>query len=490
MQTNPEQVSLEFAPDRDSAGYRLHACSVYNWGTFHGRVHTFSPDGRTALLTGANGSGKSTLADGLLTLLVDPRRRNYNQASGAGGGKRERSEKDYILGAYSEKHDDEIGRSKTLTLRKPGESVTVILALFYNENYQTFVTLAQVLWVNTAGRVDRAYVVQRRKLGIEGDFADLGGPAEVRAHLRERGLEPLDTFEAYRQRFHEYLGLPGGGRSPMDIFNQAVCIKDISNLTQFIRDYMLDDGGAAEKLANLRKNFEELRVTYTLIERDKVRLEKLNGIHAHNDEIALADGKIMQLTRQLAAVRPYFASKEQALRLAEKNRLDNVLARLKADEEAARQEALSHRERAAQLARSIEQSDAGRRLREIVDEEKRLAPQIDERRARRSRLDKKLKEWRVGAVVDSSPSFETARSDCRNAVPELEKDAKSRRTRVDELDRALKDNRVAQDGINVQIRHYMEQKSNIPRENVERRDRIAAAAGVKPQKLQIGRAHG
>jgi uncharacterized protein YPO0396 len=65
------QQMLEFAPDRSTAGFRLHACSVFNWGTFHERVQNFAPDGRTAILTGANGSGKSTLADALLTLLVE-----------------------------------------------------------------------------------------------------------------------------------------------------------------------------------------------------------------------------------------------------------------------------------------------------------------------------------------------------------------------------------------------------------------------------------
>ena len=32
----------------------------------------------------------------------------------------------------------------------------------------------------------------------------------------------------------------------MSIFNQAVCIKDVKDLTQFIREHMLDDGGAKE----------------------------------------------------------------------------------------------------------------------------------------------------------------------------------------------------------------------------------------------------
>ena len=45
-----------------------------------------------------------------------------------------------------------------------------------------------------------------------------------------------------------------GTRSPMAIFNQAVCIKDVKDLTQFIREHMLDDGGSKEKLLACRKD--------------------------------------------------------------------------------------------------------------------------------------------------------------------------------------------------------------------------------------------
>ena len=50
-----------------------------------------------------------------------------------------------------------------------------------------------------------------------------------------------------------------GNRSPMSIFNQAVCIKDVKDLTQFIREHMLDDGGSKEKLVALQERFDDLK---------------------------------------------------------------------------------------------------------------------------------------------------------------------------------------------------------------------------------------
>nr|ADD96181.1 hypothetical protein [uncultured organism MedDCM-OCT-S05-C187] len=155
------QLELEFSPDKSTAGYRLHELSLLNWGTFHNEVYTMRPDGRTSMVTGRNGSGKSTIVDALLTLLVPNRVRNYNVASSQAGS-RERNERDYVLGAYSEIHDATTGQGRKETLRKPGESYTVLLAHFYNEAYKTDVSVAQVLWCLPGGKVDKLYIVDKR----------------------------------------------------------------------------------------------------------------------------------------------------------------------------------------------------------------------------------------------------------------------------------------------------------------------------------------
>ena len=64
-----------------------------------------------------------------------------------------------------------------------------------------------------------------------------------------------------------------GTRSPMSIFNQAVCIKDVKDLTQFIREHMLDDGGAKEKLVALQERFDDLRSTHRRIETASYQIE-------------------------------------------------------------------------------------------------------------------------------------------------------------------------------------------------------------------------
>jgi len=167
-----QQEVLEFAPDADTAGYRLHELAVHNWGTFHGRPYVVRPDGRTAILTGGNGTGKSTLADALLTLLVPNRKRNYNQA-GQTEKRSERNERDYVLGAYSEKHDAAIGTGRKQFLRKDTASYSVLLATFHNADLNSWVSLAQVLWVNSANKVEKAYITEPRRLAIDVEFNHL-----------------------------------------------------------------------------------------------------------------------------------------------------------------------------------------------------------------------------------------------------------------------------------------------------------------------------
>jgi uncharacterized protein YPO0396 len=476
------QQMIEFAPDRSSAGFRLHSCSVYNWGTFHERVQTFSPEGRTAILTGSNGSGKSTMADAVLTLLVEGRRRNYNVASNQSGARKERNEKDYLLGAYSEKHDEDIGRGRRLYLRKPGESYSVLLAYFYNETFQSHVTVAQVLWVPSSGRVERAFIAERRHLTIEGDFNHLGSSAEIRKNLRERGLEPIDTFSAYSAKFHEMLFLPKG-KSPMDIFNQAICIKDISNLTQFIRDYMLDDGGAAEKLDNLRKNFDELRLTFQRIENARKQLESLDAIHQDHESILAGQQKVGQWNASLEALPLFFAEKEIGLRVAEAERLAAQHAKHLSDKTLADNEEERLTAEISHLEQAIQSSREGNRLEQIDDELKRIDVRVADLKGRRKRYDDQLRLWQPGAALDGEESFGALQRDFASRVPKLENELKTQESARAKKERQLGDLRQEEDKLKEEIGFLIDRSSNIPRENAEARAFIIKNLGLTEDQL-------
>ncbi|MDQ8194009.1 SbcC/MukB-like Walker B domain-containing protein [Coraliomargarita sp. SDUM461004] len=479
------QATLEFAPDRSTAGFRLHQFSVLNWGTFHGRVHSFAPDGRTSLLSGGNGAGKSTLADAVLTILIDSRKRNYNQASAGGGErkqKKERNEKDYVLGTYSEEHDQERGYGRPKQLRKAGQSVTVLLAYFYNETYQQHVTLAQVLWLTPAKKLERAYVVAKKKLTIEDDFKDLGSPSEVRQKLKERALEPLDTFTLYSQRFHEALCL-SAEKNPMDIFNQAVCIKDISNLTNFIREYMLDDGGAPKKLEELRNNFEELRRTYERIEREKKRLDRLNEIHRLNNTVQIQEDQVDHWTACIEAAPLFFAETELKFRTADAEEIERELVKARAEETSEGLKVEAQQERIQQLTIAIESSETGRRLQQIKAELAQLQQQIKPRQARYKQFIARAEKWRTGTVCQAEADFIELLAEAQKDAERLGKRSKALGRQLDQLRAELEQLTLQQEQISAEVRSLQEREGNIDDKLTRMRDGIAKALKVRPKEL-------
>jgi uncharacterized protein YPO0396 len=145
MQTPLTPDLTDRSTDATPAGFRLQRFEALNWGTFDQRPWVLNLNGDIALLTGANGSGKSTLVDGLLTLIVPNKRRNYNQASSS-TGKRERDEKSYVQGAYGRTRSEETYGSRPKLLREKG-TLSVLLAYFSDRITQQDVTLAQVLWI-------------------------------------------------------------------------------------------------------------------------------------------------------------------------------------------------------------------------------------------------------------------------------------------------------------------------------------------------------
>ena len=111
-------------------GYRLQAVEIYNWGTFDEKIWKLTPNCKNSLLTGANGSGKTTLVDAIITLLVPPGKRHYNQSSGT-TSKRERNEKTYALGAYVTVQSESGLAAKTKYLRTK-DDFSILLGVFYN----------------------------------------------------------------------------------------------------------------------------------------------------------------------------------------------------------------------------------------------------------------------------------------------------------------------------------------------------------------------
>lgn len=261
-------------------GYRLHKVQIMNWGTFDstkGQIHTVRPDGRTSLLIGQNGSGKSTLVDALLTLLVRPGVRNYNVAAGSSGGKRERDERSYLLGAYGHASSDSDNRASTLFLRGEGRTLSVLLAYFQNSSNRHGFTIAQVLYSGADGKVEKIFCFAREEKDIATDFAGLKAVDQIIPTLEARGFKTTKAFVQYQKWFIAESKMRGKG---MDIFNQTVAVKDIRSLTDFIRSHMLESHDWKERIDGILNHFQQLSDAHQMLVSARDQLEALRPIAA------------------------------------------------------------------------------------------------------------------------------------------------------------------------------------------------------------------
>ncbi len=259
----------------EQMGFRLQRLEIYNWGTFDKEIWTMTPDGQTAVLTGANGSGKSTVVDALLTLLIESRQRNYNLASGANSG-RERSERTYVRGQYSRSRGDSTLEAKANTLRD-NQSHSILLAVFYDASQNRFVTLTQILWISNVDRVEKRFYVASCDLCIEKHFPQ--------RHLTQRDFPPaiqkqihvFSSFSDYITEARKALGLSGKSKA-LNLFNQTVSVKDIPSLNMFIREHMLEKGNPEERVDALRAQYRELNEAYNAIQRATKQMQILTPL--------------------------------------------------------------------------------------------------------------------------------------------------------------------------------------------------------------------
>ena len=228
------------------SGFRLTRLELYNWGTFDQRVWSLDANARNTLLTGDIGSGKSTIVDAVTTLLLPANRISYNKAAGA--DTRERSLRSYVLGYYKSERNEVTGTTRPVALRD-GTKYSVILGVFGNEGYDATVTIAQVFWLRGAdvgGQPDRLLRDRRQ--------AAVGGRRLRRLRLRHRppcaggcgrhGAQVHDSFPEYGKDFRRRLGIES--EQAMELFHQTVSMKSVGNLTDFVRDHMLEPFDAAE----------------------------------------------------------------------------------------------------------------------------------------------------------------------------------------------------------------------------------------------------
>jgi uncharacterized protein YPO0396 len=460
-------------------GFRLARLELYNWGTFGEKVWALAPGGENTLLTGDIGSGKSTIVDAVTTLLLPSQKISYNKAAGA--DTRERSLRSYVLGYYKTERNEVTGATKPVALRD-GTSYSVILGVFRNEGYDAAVTLAQVFYQrasDTTGQPDRFYVTADQPLSVAGHFADFGTDiALLRKRLRAAGgIRLHDSSPDYGKDFRRRLGIES--EQAMELFHQTVSMKSVGNLTDFVREHMLEPFDAEQAVADIIAHFEDLTKAHEAVQRAKAQLTALEPLLADCDRHDKTRGEVMTLTAQREALKYYFADLKTGLLQADISAIDAERALLHVQHDGLESTRKELTGRQARLL--VEQAGhGGNRLGEI---ERELA---DCERARQSRL-ARAERFAAGLVkarldpVDTAEQFAVRRRQITQVREAAKAELADQQNAVKEA--AFQANVLREEAteVNADLRSLRERKNNIPRRQLELRERLC-------QELRIGEA--
>jgi uncharacterized protein YPO0396 len=460
-------------------GFRLQRLEVRNWGTFHENIHILDTLGRTALLIGENGSGKSTLVDALLTLLVPRTKRNYNLSAG-GAKKKERDEKTYVLGAYGSQSDSEESRAQTKFLRKPGGPPSILLASFANAATSEAVTLAQILWFQEDD-VKRLFLVSRRERSISQDFAGLGESRTWKKTLRNRGFEVEDSFSEYAEKAVHYLKMESV--TTLALFSQTVAIKEITHVSTFIRDHMLERLDSKELVDRLERHYQDLKNCWEAIQDAKKQLQYLEPIVQKAGEISKCDERLGE-ARQIQRVLPaWFAFQLRALLADEVASVAKRIEVLDVEIQNLTNRRTELEDQQFSLKQAIDNDEVGKELRRVQAELNAIRETEQRQRVLASQYQTCLAELGLKEEIRDEPRFEElkrwAEAEQTQQSEVITAAANAKAAAEQEFTKLRKEHEILED----ELRSLRERADLIPERERRMRLFIANGAGVDISEL-------
>lgn len=471
--------ALEATAAIPHAGMRLVRCELYNWGTFHGRVWGLDLKGDNTLLTGDIGSGKSTLVDAITTLLVPAQKVSYNKAAGADA--RERDLKSYVLGHYKSERA-EAGYSARPVALRDHNSYSVILGRFRNEGFDQDVTLAQVFWLRELhGQPARFFVVADTPLSVTEHFTKFGSDFNaLKKRLRSMPrVEVHDTFPPYGAAFRRRFGIET--EQALDLFHQTVSMKSVGNLTDFVRQHMLEAFPVDSRIDALMAHFENLNHAHEAVLKAKAQIGRLQPLVADCDQYAALAAEIEELRARREALRSFFATVKAELLRGRLESLKLELGRLAERIASLKDAERSERQQRDDIKRAIVDNGGDRieNLKKEIDSKQRLK---DERFARAEQYARLAREADIQGATDAD-AFLANRSAIvaeHNAIDEQRAELQNIYTEKSVLLSGLK---RQHDEIENEIKSLRSRKSNIPARILGIREHLCRALQLSESDL-------
>ena len=321
-EVQPVLIEQQLLPQE--SGFRFERFEVLNWGPFDQQVWKLDFNRSNLLLIGSNGSGKSSLVDALSTLFETPGNIVYNRAAGA--VKRERTLASYLRGHF---RDTSEGSSEKTELRDE-HVFSVIVGVFYCAKLQRRVSLGQFFYFPKEhdDTVATVYIGGTQDLSISCDLMNFGKrSADLKKKLRQSGFTIFERFSDYKQWYMRELNL---STQAVALLRQCVSLKNVSDITAFVRDYMLPPGRGAAMMRDLIDHFDDLTSCYQQVLTARDQIELLSPIEEQGQ---LHQAKVQEAAKLEACykqVTPFINARQQILVQRETERLRERNLRLEA----------------------------------------------------------------------------------------------------------------------------------------------------------------
>ncbi|WP_051215429.1 ATP-binding protein [Granulicoccus phenolivorans] len=306
----PDDTTTDHTTPKDSTPvlqqHRLIRIQLVNWGTFDG-YHDLPVPRRGLLLTGDSGTGKSTLLDAMATLLVPPKWSSFNAAANqSGSGDRSRSIATYVRGAYGRTTDDATGQV-TISHLRSRDAVWSAVALTYEHTDGRVTTLAQLFHLarhrHLPAEVSRLYLLAPENV----DLLDVrpyaeNGLAPQRIKADHSDWYHSSKYSSFGSRLQRRLGL--GSDQALRLLHKTQSAKNLNNLNQLLRDFMLDEPSTFAYAAAAVDQFVELSQAHAAVVDARRQVECLEPLRQHvatHTESNTALAKLQQQSRHLDA---------------------------------------------------------------------------------------------------------------------------------------------------------------------------------------------
>lgn len=267
----------------------------------------------------------------------------------------------------------------------------------------------------------------------------------------------------------------------MELFHQTVSMKSVGNLSDFVRDHMLEAFPVAARIAALIANFDEANRAHDALVKARLQADQLAPLSAECERYRELEGKLEQLRGCRNSLRPWFAQLKSGLLRKRIDHLQNELA-LVADELARLgEERRSQRQRHDEIVHAII-SNGGTRVEQIKGEIARLQLTSEARLHRFGQYDQLAGALGLPGAADSALFAAN-----RRAIEEGQAACIAQRDdfqdRLTEAGVSLRELGRQYSEITAELESLRRRRSYIPRRMLELRETLCNALRILPESL-------